>query len=249
MLLRALAFAGLGIVTMAALAAASDTPAYISAALSDNNRPGVDKGRDLARKPAEVIAFAGIKPGDIVLEILPGGGYYTRILSKIVGPQGHLYAAVPDPKSSDAEPAAGEIAANVEYSNVTVVPLTADSLKALPPLDAIWTSQNYHDLHLSRVHANVAGLDKIWFDILKPGGHLLMEDHVALPGSPVMETADKLHRIDPAAARGEIEQAGFKFDDESDALRNPSDPHTAIVFDPAIRGKTDQFVFRFRKPN
>jgi predicted methyltransferase len=231
-----------------AAAEPASMPDYVRAAIADSNRPAADKGRDAARKPADMIAFAGLKPGDTMLEILPGGGYFTRIFSKVLGPQGHLYAAVPDPKSSDAEPAASQIAANVEYSNVTVVPLTTDSLKSLPPLDAIWTSQNYHDLHLSRVHADIAKLDKTWFDILKPGGVVLIVDHVALPGSPATETADKLHRIDPAVAQKEMEAAGFKLDAQSDALRNPEDLHTAIVFDPSIRGKTDQFVYRFKKP-
>lgn len=244
-----LAAASVALCLVAVCASAdSPPPAYVENAISDTNRPAADKDRDTARKPAEMIAFAGIKPGDTLLEILPGGGYFTRIFSKVLGPQGHLYAAVPDPKSSDAEPAAAEIAMNVEYSNVSVVTLNSETLKSLPPLDAIWTSQNYHDLHLSRVHVDVSALDKLWFSILKPGGVVVVEDHVALPGAPPVETADMLHRIDPAVARSEMEGAGFKFDAESDALRNPADPHTMIVFDPSIRGKTDQFVYRFKKP-
>ena len=223
-------------------------PAYVGTAISDPERPAADKARDPVRKPADMTAFAGIKPGDIVLEILPGEGYFTRIFSKVVGPQGHLYAAVPDTQSSDAEPAASAIAMNIEYSNVTVIPLTPAAMKALPPLDEIWTSQNYHDLHLSRVHTDVAALDRIWFDILKPGGTAAIVDHAALPGSPPTETADRLHRIDPAIVRNEMAAAGFKFDGESDVLRNPADEHTAIVFDPSIRGRTDQFAFRFKKP-
>jgi len=121
-------------------------------------------------------------------------------------------------------------------------------MKDVPPLDLIWTSQNYHDLHLTQVHVDPVALDKVWFAALKPGGTLIVSDHVALPGAPVTATADALHRIDPAAARKEIESAGFVFDGESQALRNPSDPHTANVFDPAIKGMTDQFAFRFKKP-
>jgi predicted methyltransferase len=162
--------------------AETSPPANVVAAISDTERPAADKDRDAARKPAEMIAFAGIKPDDSVLEILPGGGYFTRIFSKVVGPQGHLFAAVPDSKSSDAEPAATIIAANVEYSNVMVVPLTTESLKTLSALDVIWTSQNYHDLHLSRVHTDMAALDKMWFDILRPGGVVIIVDHAALPG-------------------------------------------------------------------
>jgi predicted methyltransferase len=227
---------------------AADAPAPIAAAVADAHRPAADTARDGARKPAEMLAFAGVKPGDQVLEILPGGGYFTRLLSKAVGPKGHVWTAVPDPKSKFAEPAAAAIAADPAYGNVSVITIGPAAMTALPPLDMIWTSQNYHDLHLSEVHTDVAALDKLWLGILKPGGTLLVIDHAALPGSPAVATADKLHRIDPAVVRQEVEGAGFKFDGQSDALRNPADPHTAIVFDPSIRGRTDQFAFRFRKP-
>jgi predicted methyltransferase len=194
------------------------------------------------------VAFSGVKPSDKVLEILPGGGYFTRILSKAVGPTGHVWAAVPDRKSPFAEPAADKIAADPAYANVTVIPIGPTGMGALPPLDLIWTSDNYHDLHLSQVHLDVPALDRVWFAALKSGGVLLIIDHVALPGSPPTETADKLHRIDPAVIRQEVESAGFKFDGESDVLRNPADPHTALIFDPSIRGHTDQIVYRFHKP-
>jgi len=196
-----------------------------------------------------MVVFAGMRQGDSVLELLPGGGYFTRIFSKVIGPKGQLYAAVPDAKSSDAEPAAAAIAAAPGYGNIKVIPIANnDAIAALPPLDIIWTSWNYHDLHLSRVHADMAKLDKLWFSILKPGGVVIIVDHAALPGAPPVETADKLHRIDPAIVRTEMEAAGFKFDGETDVLRNPADPHTALVFDPSIRGKTDQFAYRFKKP-
>jgi predicted methyltransferase len=235
--------------TVPAAVLADPVPTPIAAAISDSGRPAEDTARDAARKPAEMLLFAGIKPGASVLELLPGGGYFTRIFSKAVGPNGHVYAAVPDPKSADAEPAAAAIAQLPGYSNISVVTFTPDALKALPPLDVIWTSQNYHDLHLSRVHADMAALDKLWFAMLRPSGVVVIVDHAALPGAPPVETADKLHRIDPAVVRSEMEAAGFVLDSESDVLRNPADPHTAIVFDPSIRGKTDQFVYRFRKPH
>jgi predicted methyltransferase len=122
-------------------------------------------------------------------------------------------------------------------------------LAKVPPPDLIFTAQNYHDLHLTQLKLDVPALDKGWFAMLKPGGTLFILDHVAPAGAPVTETADKLHRIDPAAARSEVEAAGFVFDGESDVLRNPADPHTLIVFDPSIRGHTDQFIFRFKKPS
>lgn len=225
--------------------AAADTAAT-TAAISDPSRPAADTARDAARKPAAMVEFAGMKPGDTVLELLPGGGYFTRIFSKVVGPKGKLYAAVPDAKGADAEPAAAAIAAEPGYANVSVVPVAP--LPALPPLDIVWTSWNYHDLHLSRVHADMAVVDKQWFSMLKPGGVVVIVDHVALPGSPAVETADKLHRIDPAVVKAEMTTAGFTFDGETNVLANPADPHTAIVFDPSIRGKTDQFAYRFKKP-
>jgi len=217
-----------------------------AAAIADLGRPAADTARDAARKPAEMIAFAQLKPGQNVLELLPGGGYFTRIFSKVLGPSGHLYAAVPDPKGQDAEPAAAEIAAQPGYANVTVVPI--QPLPKMPPLDAIWTSWNYHDLHLSRVHVDMAQVDKGWFALLKPGGIVVIVDHAAVPGSPPVETADKLHRIDPAVVKAEMTGAGFVFDGETNVLANPADPHTMIVFDASIRGKTDQFAYRFRKP-
>jgi len=215
-------------------------------AISDPARPAEDTARDAARKPAAMVEFAGMKPGDTVLELLPGGGYFTRIFAKVVGPSGKLFAAVPDPKGSDAEPAAAAIAAQPGYANVSVVPIVP--LPQMPPLDIVWTSWNYHDLHLSRVHADMAAIDKQWFSMLKPGGVVVIVDHAALPGSPPVETADKLHRIDPAVVKTEMAAAGFVFDGETNVLANPADPHTALVFDPSIRGKTDQFAFRFRKP-
>ena len=195
-----------------------------------------------------MLAFAGVKPGDTVIELVPGGGYFTRILSKAVGPTGHVYAAAPDPKSADAEPAAAKIAAEPGYANITVIPITPPGLAAAPQADVIWTAQNYHDMHLSRLKVDVPGFDKLLLSKLKSGGVLMVIDHVALPGAPVTETADNLHRIDPAFARTEITGAGFTFVGENASLRNPADPHTVIVFDPSIRGKTDQFVYLFRKP-
>jgi len=236
------------VVVIASGALGAPTPPGVAAAVADSGRPAADVSRDVARKPADMLTFAGVKSGDVVLELLPGGGYFTRVISKAVGPSGHLYAAAPDPKSGDAEPAASAIAADPNYGNVSVVGITPAAIGALPPLDLVWTAQNYHDMHLTRVHADVPTFDKLLFGKLKPGGVLLIIDHAALPGAPVTETADKLHRIDPAAVRQEVEAAGFKFEGESDVVRNPADPHTALVFDPSIRGKTDQFVFKFRKP-
>jgi predicted methyltransferase len=220
-------------------AAQAAPPANVAAALSAPDRTDADKARDAARKPAEMLEFSGVKSGDKVGELVPGGGYFTRLLSAAVGPSGKVYAAVPVADLEKAKAAA--------KGNVEPVGMTPDSLGLPEPVDLIFTAQNYHDFHLKRLNLDVAAVNKRLYDALKPGGVLLIIDHAAAPRAPI-ETADSLHRIDPAVVRREVEAAGFKFVGENNAVRNPADPKTASVFDPAIRGKTDQFVYKFQKP-
>lgn len=237
--------------TAAALCGAGLGPASaksggpIAASVADPGRPAADTARDSDRKPTQTLAFAKVKPGQSVLEIAPGGGYFTRLLSKAVGPNGHVYAVSP-PQMSKAVDA---IAADPAYHNVTVVSFTDPAaMAAVPPVDLVFTAQNYHDLHLTRTHLDVPAVDKQWFEKLKRGGHLVIIDHIANAGSPVTATADAVHRIDPAFVRKEVESVGFKFEAESNIVRHPGDSHTLPVFDPSVRGHTDQFAFRFRKP-
>ncbi|MCX8475003.1 MAG: methyltransferase [Sphingomonas sp.] len=234
----------------APLAASAQTvPASIQAALADPGRPAADKERDAARHPGELLAFAGIKPGDKVADFIMGGGYFTRILAKTVGDKGRVYAYQPAEFIAFRAAYADEQKAAVAgYANVTPLSDSLGTVKFAEPLDAIVTVQNWHDLHLKQSPPGfAASMAKRLYDDLKPGGVLLVVDHVAAT-DPGFAVPDKLHRIDPAAARAEIESAGFKFDGSLPLLANPADPHTAIVFDPSIQGKTDQFVYRFRKP-
>nr|WP_208411747.1 class I SAM-dependent methyltransferase [Sphingomonas naasensis] len=230
-------------------ASAQTVPAPITAALADPGRPAADKERDAARHPGELLAFAGIKPGDRVADFIMGGGYFTRILAKTVGDKGHVYAYQPAEFIQFRAAYADEQKTAVAgYANVTPLSDSLATVKFAEPLDAIITVQNWHDLHLKMSPPGfAAAMAKRLYDNLKPGGVLLVVDHVAA-SDPGFAVPDKLHRIDPAAARAEIESAGFKFEASLPILANPADPHTAIVFDPSIRGKTDQFVFRFRKP-
>jgi predicted methyltransferase len=224
----------------------------IAMAIADPARPDADRQRDANRKPAETLAYAGVKPGDQIAELLPGSGYFTRLFSKVVGPGGHVYALVPAPSPTaaadtpDFAARVKAIAADPNYANVSVIVEPFSQLKVPAPVDLVWTSQNYHDLH------NFPGLDvvvfnQMVFDALKPGGIYLILDHEAEPGSGARDTAT-LHRIDMETVKKEVEAAGFVLMGTSDLLRQPGDPHTIKVFDPSIRGKTDQFLLKFRKP-
>ena len=230
-------------------AAGSAVSPAIKAALADPARPAEDVARDATRYPGELLTFAGVKPGMRVADFIMGGGYWTRILSAAVGAKGQVVAYQPEqfikfyPPYADQQKAAVAGRANVVANS--------DSLASFDfgaPLDVIMTVQNYHDLHLAQSPPGFAGVvaGKM-FAALKPGGVLLVIDHVA-NADPGFAVPNTLHRIDPAAARAEIEKAGFKFEGESKLLANPADPHTANVFAPAVRGKTDQFVYKFRKP-
>jgi predicted methyltransferase len=231
--------------------AASAPPAYATAAVNDASRPEADKKADAERKPAEMVAFAGIKPGDKVVDLIPGSGYFTRIFAKVVGAKGKVYAVVPDEmvkmRATMADPIKA-IAADPGYANVTLVTGPIAAFKVEQPVDVIWTSRNYHDMHDKFFGpVDMAAFNKAVFAALKPGGAYIVLDHAAAPGSG-FEATETLHRVDPEAVKKEVLAAGFKFDGEDNALKNPADDHTAKVFDAGVRGKTDQFVLKFRKP-
>jgi predicted methyltransferase len=247
-----------GILSVAAPAGAvpadiiAPIPPEISSALADPRRPAEQVKLDSARKPAVVVAFSGLKAGDRVADFMPGNGYFTRILSTVVGPRGRVYAFIPREQIANCPPSeiAGTqaMAGDPGFSNVTLLSSPLGQYRMPEKLDLIWTAQNYHDLHDAFLGpANVAALNKALFNSLKPGGVLLVIDHVAAPGSGLRDT-ETLHRIDPAQMRAEIEAAGFVLEAQSDVLRNAADDHQRPVFDPEIRGKTDQVVLRFRRP-
>ncbi|HEY2676782.1 MAG TPA: hypothetical protein VGI65_07405 [Steroidobacteraceae bacterium] len=225
--------------------------ANITAAIADANRPDADTKRDANRKPAATLEFIGVQPGEQVGELLPGGGYFTRLFSKAVGPTGHVYALVPERPANapadmpDLAGAVKAIAANPSYANVSVVVMSITKLAPPAPVDVIFTSQNYHDLHNFPI--DIGGFNKNVFNALKPGGLYVVLDHSAPAGSGFSDTKT-LHRIDAEAAKAEIMAAGFEFVGSSDVLANPADPRSANVFDPSVRGKTDQFILKFRRP-
>jgi predicted methyltransferase len=215
--------------------------------LAQTARPLEDTARDAARKPADMVSFAGIKPGMKVVDLIPGGGYFTRVFSAAVGPTGKVVAFIPAAAEAaypDASKVLHGMATN-GYPNVSVVNAITDP--AASGADVVWTAQNYHDLHNSLPTEGVIGFNKAVFAQLKPGGVYVVLDHSAKAGSGIADTKT-LHRIDADAVKAEVTAAGFVFDGESKVLANPADPRTANVFDPTVRGKTDQFVYRFKKP-
>ena len=230
--------------------ASAATPAYIGAAIKDPAR-AADRKDDARRQLAAVMTFTGVKPGDSVLELVPGSGYWTRVFSAVVGPNGHVYTVWPnemDKYSAKSYANWQSLVATPHYKNVTLLKEPAAHLSVPQKVDVVFTSQNYHDYHDPFMGpVDMLSFDKQVYDALKPGGVFVVIDHVAPAGSGASDT-DTLHRIDPMLVKKEVEAAGFKFDGESDALRNPKDPHTKAVFDKSIRGHTDQFIYRFRKP-
>jgi len=217
--------------------------------------PGRKQDRDTAdarRKPGPLIALAGVKPSDKVLDLIPGSGYWTRIFSKVVGPEGKVYAVWPQ---AYAREAMGDVAnlkkmaADRYYGNIVVEVQPSTRLTAPEPLDVVWTSQNFHDYPDEFMgKGDPAQLAKDAFKILKPGGTFMVIDHIAKAGRGVADT-DTLHRIDPATVRKIAESVGFRFAGESKVLNNSADPLDIPVFAPSIRGHTSQFAYKFVKPS
>ena len=237
-------------IAISAAVAAPTVPAYVAAAVAGANRPDADKQRDDGRKPAETIAFAGLKPGQTIADFLPGTGYYDRIFSGVVGAKGHVYAFYPaEMKAFSKSPLPADGTKPFDkYDNVTSVSTPANDFALPAPVDMVWISDNYHDIHDPFfAPAEVAKVNAAVFKALKPGGIYLVLDHAAPAGSGLADT-NTTHRIDEVVVKTEVEAAGFQLVGESDALRNAADDHSKLVFDPSVRGHTDQFILKFRKP-
>jgi len=246
-LLRSLAFAAL-IATAACQTAAAPTAtsAHIVAAISDPVRPAADTARDADRKPADMIAFGEVHPGEKIGELIPGGGYMTRILSKAVGPKGHVYLFSGPPRQAGAaQPFQPILDDKANYPNLTFIQTDFKTLVAPEKLDMVWTSQNYHDLHNPGRNIDINVANKAVMDALKPGGIYIVLDHQSAAG---VDFDANLHRINMQRVKDEVLAAGFEFVAESDVLKNPNDDGTKGVFDASIRGKTNQFILKFRKP-
>ena len=231
------------------VALAADTARSLAEALADEGRAASDRARDAGRKPADVIAFLGIEPGMKVIDMIAASGYYTEVLSLAVGSEGVVYSQNPEfvlkfreganDKALTARLAEGRLA------NVRRLDLALSEVAIEPgSLDAAFTALNFHDLYNGRgPEVAAAFLDRALL-LLKPGGVLGLIDH----SGNASEDNEALHRIEESKVDVAVKAAGFEIDAKSDVLRNAEDDRSKNVFDESIRGRTDRFVMRLRKP-
>ena len=220
----------------------------IAAAVADPARPAEGRATDPIRKPAETLAFSGVKPGTTVGEFYPGGGYFTRMISGVVGPRGHVYAL-------DNTGWKGAVKADQELfkecpkcTNVTMDAKPFGTVSFPKPLDLAWVTQNYHDLKIAQYgKVDTVAFDRAVYKALKPGGTFFILDHQG-PAGMTDEQIAKLHRINRDVVVKEVTSAGFKLVAEGQFLRSAGDDHTKSIFDEAVRGHTDQYALKFVKP-
>ena len=232
---------GLGFV-----AQAGEIPDHIHAAVDAPDRPEADRARDADRKPGEVLTFFGIEPGDQAVDLMGGAGYYTELLSRVVGGEGVVYAQNNAfVLTRFADKPLTERLKNPDLANVRRLDRELDDPGLPDGLDAVIMILFYHDTYWQGVDREK--MNAAIFKALKPGGIFGIVDHHAEAGSGSRDVKT-IHRMDEGLVRGELLAAGFELAAESDILRHPEDPRSENVFSPNIRGKTDRFVLKFRKP-
>jgi len=239
--------AGIGFTSLARAADIYDQ------AVAHPGRSAADLKRDEGEKPAEMMRLAGIKPGMNVIDVLAAGGYYSELLSYVVGPKGHvllLNNAAYDTFSNNSwrERIDAHHLTNVEHRTVDMAAMALGD----GTFDAALMNKVYHDLYWVSVEDGWPKIDagSVLDQIaraLKPGGVVLIVDHSAKPGTG-SSAAQDLHRIDEAYMRKDFETHGFEFVSKSDVFRRPDDPRDQITYKGPMVGKTDRFVYVFRKP-
>jgi predicted methyltransferase len=232
--------------------AAPAVTAKMREAVADSDRPAADTARDANRKPAEMLAFAGITPGKVVVDMLPGGGYFTRIFAKAVEPGGRVYAYFGTQydarlKTQGNDPDNQFADLKHSYHNLGVIHGPLPQFVTPEAVDVVWTSQNYHDMHNKAYAMDVNDVNKAVYKSLKPGGYYVIIDHKAAEAAGD-DVTESLHRIKESTTKKEVEAAGFKLVAEGRDLNAPGDDGTKRVFDADVRGKTNQFMLKFQKP-
>jgi predicted methyltransferase len=208
---------------------------------------------DESRKPAEVLSFLGLRQGMNVIDLFGANRYWSEIIAPAVGPKGHVFVWEPTQFYKDDSKTAFE-AFETKNPNVSIVstPFESPSLQK-NSADFVMLNLNYHDTYWQSDKYGIPKMDpsaflKTVYDAMKPGAVIGVIDHAASPNSDTRATVEKYHRIDPAVVKADFERAGFVLVGTSDLLRNPADDHSLLVFDPKIRGKTDRFILKFKKP-
>lgn len=227
-------------------ATGADATAPIREALAHPDRPEADRERDAHRRPAEVLALVGVEPGMRVADLMSGGGWYTEVLARVVGPRGTIYSQNNDISAQAYGKVLARRLKDSKLPQVIVIDRELENL-GLPAghLDAALMVQFYHDTYAMEVDR--ATMNRAIFNVLKPGGVFCVIDHRAQEGSGARD-AEELHRIDPEIVKQEVLAGGFVLETESDLLSNSADDHTLSVFDDSIRGRTDRFLLKFRRP-
>ena len=232
--------------------AATKAPTIAAAVAAADRNPDNVK-LDESRKPAQVLQFLGLRPGMHVLDLFGANAYWAEIMAPVVGARGHDTIWEPTQFYSDKAKAGFEAFA-AKHSNVSIVvsPFEAPDLPK-NYADFVMLNENYHDTYWQNDKYKIPRMDpkaflKAVYTSIKPGGVIAVIDHVANPNDDTRATVEKYHRIDPNVVKADFKRAGFVLVKSSNLLRNPADDHSLLVFDPKIRGKTDRFIYEFRKP-
>ena len=227
--------------------ASAPTGSTIENAVNDPARPASFRAADANRKPAQTLAFSGVKAGMTVGEFYPAGGYFTRMLSDVVGPSGHIYA-IENAAWNDSVKDDRTMLAEGKWANVSLDVEPFGTVKFPKPLDLAWVTQNYHDLKIAKYgNVDTVAFDRAVYAALKPGGIFLVIDHQG-PADLTATDIAKMHRINRDVVVKEVTSAGFKLAGEGSFLRQAGDDHSKPIFDPSIRGHTDQYALKFVKP-
>lgn len=235
--------------------ALSAEPADVAAAVAATSGRGEANVKlDEGRKPAEVLQFLGLEKGMHVIDMFGANQYWAEIMAPAVGPAGQVVVWQPTQFLNDKR--RGEFAQFAQkQGNVVLLSSPFENpLIGMNRYDFLIMNLDYHDVYWQNPQRKISRMEPdVWlkaiYAAMKPGATLGIIDHVANAGGDTREVVEKLHRIDPAVVRADFERAGFVLDGQSDILRNPADDHSTNVFDAAIRGKTDRFLFRFKKPS
>ena len=249
---------GFAVALVAALAAIAPAPvaaqpANIAAAVAAPGRTPDNVKLDEGRKPIEVLSFFGLRKGMRVIDMFGANKYWAEIMAPVVGPRGKVVVWQPSQfLNEDRRKSFTEFAKRQKNVSLISSPFEAPAL-GTNAYDFMIMNLDYHDVYLENAERKIVRMDpdawlKRIYAAMKPGAVVGIIDHVALPNSDTRATVVKLHRIDPEVVKADFQRAGFELVGVRNFLRNPADDHSVNVFDPKVRGKTDRFVYRFRKP-